>query len=181
MVHELAEEYLHSFATLRTGRNKEIEEHLEAHPLLGLEISDEALVLLKNDPSRYAKANLALIGLTGQYRRFKDRVTTLRDGRPRLSTTPSLRGGGTREAPDCDVCGGSCAGGLELFSSDDMRRFVAKGFVPDEPVMASVMKERGLTRAEAAAAWNSEVVGPATGAWRLCTPCATKARATARE
>lgn len=95
LIHELAEEYLQGLGNLvKMGeRIEEMNSYFEKHPLLGLEVFDEALVLCKNDSSRYSMGPLIV---TSFWRRYNDEVERLRGGRRRPTSTPTLRGGGRR-------------------------------------------------------------------------------------
>lgn len=70
---------------------------LQKHPLLGLEVLDEALVLNKNATNTWGVRTPENLALSMLYNGFDTRVTSLR-GRPRHSTSPTLKGGASRQA-----------------------------------------------------------------------------------
>lgn len=95
-VHRMAREYLACFANLGQKKREleEMEAHFDTDPLLGLEVSDEALVLHKNEPQAYPRMAAVMIAM--KWKRSHDKVVQLRGGRERASTSPTLRGGAKR-------------------------------------------------------------------------------------
>ena len=93
-VHRLATDLLKCLVAGYTADRDPIP--IDLYPILGFEVYDEALVLYKNDPRAWP------IGFEGQtilalgYKICGDIVADIRNGRPRTTTTPTLRGGGKR-------------------------------------------------------------------------------------
>ncbi len=92
LIHEIAEHCLND-----SSQTKEMFEYFDTHPLLGLEVTDEILVLGKNNPNKYRLGDkwMRFVPLYGMYSR---KIDELRGGRRRRTTTPTLRGGGQRES-----------------------------------------------------------------------------------
>jgi|SRR5687768_3541316 hypothetical protein len=90
LIHEIAEDCLNDFS-----RTNEMLDYIDAHPLLGLEVTDEILVLVKNDPDKYSSGPPGLM-FAPLYAKLNRTVEALRGGRRRMTTTPTLRGGGKR-------------------------------------------------------------------------------------
>jgi hypothetical protein len=178
LIHQLAVEYLNAVSPQTAKRRDEMESYFDAHPLLGLEVTDEALVLLKINPGKYPNFKLSLIAVPSRYRRYNDEVTRLRGGKPRMTTTPTMVNRRSRTEMPCDVCDRSVGERAAYFSSDDVRGFADNGFVP--PDLADVMKQKGWTREQAISAWKSGAVAGANGPWRMCRACAKRARSHAR-
>jgi hypothetical protein len=102
----LAEEYLTHVETKRLSDSTRLTSALAEHPLLTLEVVDEAIVLHKNRRGLWGNMSAqfsddALPSLMLVYQRSHDSVTRLRAGRPRNTTTPTLRGG-QRRIPQCE-------------------------------------------------------------------------------
>lgn len=98
-VHALAKDYLRCQNSRdKLGVQKLLTE-FEKDVLLGVEVLDEALVLWKNDPKSWPQVDNELAFYIGEhYDRLYKEVVKLRGGRPRQTTTPTLRGGGKRQA-----------------------------------------------------------------------------------
>lgn len=98
-VHKLAIDALTCWADL--GKNaakwEEMTSRFDEHPLLGLEVLDEALVLYKNGTGMWGRLEAnQVVYLTLSYSGYNTKVTDLRGGRVRRTTTPTLKGGGRR-------------------------------------------------------------------------------------
>jgi hypothetical protein len=95
----MAEEYLSVAAgDAGSARLRELNTLFKEHPLLGLEVTDEALVLLKNRRNLWGNAPAQFSdpicpGLLAAHHGYSEAVTRARNGRPRASTTPTLKGG----------------------------------------------------------------------------------------
>ena len=109
-VNDLAEEYL-SYLTdgSTTGaRLLEIAALFREHPLLGLEVTDEALVLYKNRNDLWGKMSAQfqdpiVARLMADYDSCYAAVCGLRNGRERHTTTPTLRGGDGGRRPSTNA------------------------------------------------------------------------------
>jgi len=76
---------------------KEMKAALDRHPLLGLEVMDEALVVYKNSTGTWGHlGGNTMMALTMLYSSYSKTVTRLRGGTIRRTTTPTLKGGGKR-------------------------------------------------------------------------------------
>ena len=74
-----------------------LEKRFSKDPLLGLEVTDEALVLFKNEPVKWEGNEFNAMTLARLYKQYSDEVDRLRGGRHRRTTTPTMRGGGKRK------------------------------------------------------------------------------------
>ena len=81
------------------GNLRRMHRRFEEEPLLGAEVLDEALVLWKDDPSCWRLSPLQTFIPATLWDRHETRITELRGGRERDTTTPTLRGGGKRPSP----------------------------------------------------------------------------------
>jgi hypothetical protein len=98
-VHQLAVELLDAVAAGSGTVIKSVMEYCDQQPLAGLELWDEALVLMKNEPSRWSLGSYAAMPMMF-WSRYTKKVAELRGGTPRPTTTPTLRGGGLRAAAE---------------------------------------------------------------------------------
>jgi len=103
----------------------------------------------------------------------------LREGRKRITTTPTLRRGGKRGDCRCDLCSKKLGRRRTFFTSDKMRAMAAAGLEPDETIINRLMSQ-GLSRAAAVKRAVRDVIEPATGHWQLCEACTARARKYAR-
>lgn len=147
----------------------------ETDPGWGLEVVDEAMVLLKNSPSTWSIPHAGMVLLGTNYEALYDRVVVLRGGREHHTTTPTLRGGGKRLSVPCDFCTGKFGRKRTFCTSDEMRTMAARGLEPNDSSIAWLI-QKGLSRKEAIAKWRLELIEPATEIWRLCSRCEFKCR-----
>lgn len=94
-------EYLLALASDGVSLPVEVASVFAQYPLVGLEATDEAIVLYKNRQSLWGDMTAqmrdsVLIRLMSGYERCFAEVRDLRDGRERKTTTPTLRGGQRR-------------------------------------------------------------------------------------
>lgn len=145
----------------------------ERNPLLGLEVFDEALVLVKNESLFLNPLHLHF--LARGYQSFNETVTDLRKGRPRHTTSPTLRRGGRRRYADCDLCAKRSR--VRCYVKADMvRGILSRGFEPPESVVSPQLR-RGLSRADVKRHWKEYIEFELSkgGDWCLCRSCSKKA------
>ncbi len=76
----------------------------------------------------------------------------------------------------CDVCNATTSPEEgTVYSADEFRRLVAKGFTPDLATMSILPGLTGLSQQQWLAAWKQGLVAQSTTAWLLCPACAARA------
>ncbi len=105
-VHHYAKRYLQALVDGDSSGLERLELNLNEDLLFGLEVTDEALVLFKNDPSSWPVPLMSQMLLASRWDNYYKTVVQLRAGLDRQTTTPTLRRGGKRDSPRTHPSGG---------------------------------------------------------------------------